>query len=451
MNNNDKLEKNISKIKDFDFDELDYNLFQKKFCHEIESHKTCADKLLHFIWIGIPDDKALLYLNVWAHHYPNYKINLWIDSKYLYANKYKEKLKNKCKNTKILNLLKKQDLLYSYYKKSKFEKKSFDILINNFLEKGFLTKINKEDDIKKIIEKFHFLNVIDIRDHDDVISKELEGYYEKEIVLRANFAAASDISRICILKKFGGVYLDVDTLPCLDYVFKSSRIYSDCSFYRNEYIDIYKSQLYLNKYNKDLNLNVDIDKFVMDIDLITNITSVKYKIENYLKLIRYDIYNHNIDKFNSQPFMLYKNLLMIGASKVKLNTFYNNILVSEKGGRLVSIILREITKRYRHIESNGYDRWESIKSYNTVYKNGNLERLIGYRLDGLANIPNTTVILTGPCMILEVYLKITYHVLKLNEKIDPRKVASLYQLDQHGITCKNVVTFTLENSKSTWM
>ncbi|CAK2509804.1 TcdB toxin-like protein [Vibrio crassostreae] len=454
MNGQDVLKNAIELINEYKFKEINYSIIDEVcgsnniFKNELYSN---SKKILHFVWIGIPDEKALLYLSVWAHHYPNYEVNLWIDSKYLYANIFKDKIEDIRKNKKLIELLKTQELLYDEYQKLRLKDNPLEQIIDKFFQQDFSKGIDKLKIINELVSKFNFLNIKDIREHKSIIPKEIEIYYEKEIILRSNLAAASDISRLCILKKFGGVYLDIDTLPCLEYVFKNSKVYENFEFYYNELIDIYKSQLYLEKYTKELNPNLAIENYNIKVELITGDNIKKEKIVEYLESLKHDIKSHDIKKVEALPFIIRKNLLMIGTSKVKLNTFYNNVLVSEKNGKMVSIILKEICKRYKYISSKNYDRWESVEKYNKVYKNSYLDRLVGYRLDALADIPNTTVILTGPCMILEVYLSLTYNIFKLDKNIDPRKIASLYQSSNCGITCRNLMTFTLENSKSTWM
>lgn len=443
----------LNKYNGVDFSDLNNDCFenviddsdiQESYIVKQESKKT-----LHFIWIGIPNDNIYLYLKVWSLHYPTYDINLWIDSKFLYVNHYKSMVREQFKDIKLINRLKIQDDLYDMYKKNSSEEDSLDRIIESKFDKRFNCNNSKNIIIQDVKSRFDFLNVLDIRKIDPILTKELESYYDKEMVLRTNVAAASDILRLCILSKYGGVYLDVDTLPCIDYIFKKSNCYTDGNVINNEFVQIYKSQLYLEKFAERLD-GIKVEK-ISNIYEIKELFSNDEEFNNYIELIHLDIKNHDTNDVESIPFVLYKRLLMIGSSKTKLNTFYNNVLVCDKNSTVVSIIIKEIIKRYRYIEKNGYDKWESVNQYNKIYNNGSMERLIGYRLDGFADIPNTTVILTGPCMILEVYLSITYKVLRINSNVDPRKVASVYQAKYYGISCCNILTFTLENSKSTWM
>ncbi|ENF7324064.1 hypothetical protein ABRI19_003339 [Vibrio cholerae] len=448
----------LSKYDDLEFSKLnsisfrcviDDSLIKSKNIVKHESEKT-----LHFIWIGIPDDKVYLYLRVWSHHYPDYDINLWIDSKFLYANYYKSKVRAGFKRKKLIDILKMQDSNYEVYNKNNLGNDALDSLIESKFNKRFHGKESKDSIIQCLKQKYDFLNILDIRKNKVILNHKLEKYYEKEIVLRANIAAASDILRLCILKKYGGVYLDVDTLPCLDYVFKKSNRYVDIEIANNEFVEIYKSQLYLDKFNNSYSNNeisLSLEAVKKSLQAMRDIYFDNEKINYYLELIQCDINEHDIVKVNSTPFMLHEKLLMFGSSKTKLNTFYNNVLACDKNSSVVSIILKEICKRYDHIEKNEYDKWYSVNKYNDLYGKGSMERLIGYRLDGFANIPNSTVILTGPCMILEVYLSITYKIFRIKSNIDPRKVAAVYQAKNNGICCCNITTFTLENSKSTWM
>ena len=54
-------------------------------------------------------------------------------------------------------------------------------------------------DINILIEKEEYCHENDI--------------YNFEIFFRTNLAAASDVIRLLILYEFGGIYIDIDTLP----------------------------------------------------------------------------------------------------------------------------------------------------------------------------------------------------------------------------------------------
>ncbi|MGM8317419.1 TcdA/TcdB catalytic glycosyltransferase domain-containing protein, partial [Clostridium perfringens] len=53
----------------------------------------------------------------------------------------------------------------------------------------------------------------DIREYDILDDVELKSIYEQELLMRFNLASASDIIRVIVLNKLGGIYLDVDVLP----------------------------------------------------------------------------------------------------------------------------------------------------------------------------------------------------------------------------------------------
>jgi mannosyltransferase OCH1-like enzyme len=70
------------------------------------------------------------------------------------------------------------------------------------------------------------LTLRDVCDHAaTIMDDEFRHYYFREIALRANLAAASDILRLHVIYQFGGVYVDCDTLPSLDHVFAKTGAY----------------------------------------------------------------------------------------------------------------------------------------------------------------------------------------------------------------------------------
>ncbi|WP_317984351.1 TcdA/TcdB catalytic glycosyltransferase domain-containing protein [Vibrio penaeicida] len=175
----------------------------------IDFKKSQSDKILHFVWLGIPSEAIDIYLRVWKHHYPSYRIILWYDSEFILSGVYREQLNLKDRlKEKVKVLLERQDSLYEEFLSIKGENP-----LEELLESHDIKEFDRNNEICKIKNNYSFVDVRDIREERVLYSNEVEKCYTKEVILRANLACASDILRLCILKKFGGVYLDVDTLP----------------------------------------------------------------------------------------------------------------------------------------------------------------------------------------------------------------------------------------------
>ncbi|MEC6071365.1 TcdA/TcdB catalytic glycosyltransferase domain-containing protein [Serratia nevei] len=75
-------------------------------------------------------------------------------------------------------------------------------------------------------------------------------YYYYEIILRCNLASASDIIRLLIIYQYGGVYIDVDTLPYTDNIYYNLNNYiKKEGIIENDMFFLFKTACFLNKMN----------------------------------------------------------------------------------------------------------------------------------------------------------------------------------------------------------
>lgn len=91
-----------------------------------------------------------------------------------------------------------------------------------------------------------FIELRDVQNQlDSIMDEDCQRYYIQEIALRGNMASSSDILRLNILYRQGGVYVDCDTLPDLDHIFPESNRYCLENNISSLYVDVLKSELYL--------------------------------------------------------------------------------------------------------------------------------------------------------------------------------------------------------------
>ncbi|MBY6889334.1 hypothetical protein HYH68_16200, partial [Clostridium botulinum] len=196
---------------------------------------TTASKNLSFIWVGgaIPD-QSLEYYNMWKKFNKDYSIRLFYDKNSLLVNTLKKAIIQE--SSKVIieqnqsNILNgtyghnkfysdRMKLIYKYKRDLKIlyenmkQKNSVDDIIINFLSNHFkydIEQLNnqREDSNNKMVT----IGATDINTEDILINK-FGSYYYQELIQTNNLAAASDILRIAILKKYGGVYSDLDFLP----------------------------------------------------------------------------------------------------------------------------------------------------------------------------------------------------------------------------------------------
>lgn len=200
-------------------------------------------KILHFVWLGGPLGNAQIdYIKIWATMNPDYQIQIWYDPKNMFTYETQKSLKEhlgvsllQYKNdtnyeqifaNKFINL---QNELFAYIEK---ELKKNQAAEKDFIRVEFIDHIiykkphdkiaarKMQDNIAKmkndieILEKnFSHLKFKNIR--NEIPQWEMKEIYEHELDLRGNFAAASDLFRLYVGEKFGGVYADVDLLPTM--------------------------------------------------------------------------------------------------------------------------------------------------------------------------------------------------------------------------------------------
>ena len=88
----------------------------------------------------------------------------------------------------------------------------------------------------------------DVQDYVSVIMDcEFRQYYSREITLRGNLAAASDILRLHVIQHFGGMYIRLRCLPSFDHVFVRTDAFCRDHNISFSFIDVLKSEMYLQK------------------------------------------------------------------------------------------------------------------------------------------------------------------------------------------------------------
>lgn len=213
-----------------------------------EENSSSVPKLMHFVWIGGPmGDAQMDYIKIWAQMNPDYKVNIWYDSSNLFTYETQKSLKeylslslfqhkNDSKYEKIfaeqLNTL--QNKLYSYFETEKNKNNSLtkDEIRVKFIDhelykkpndkiaaKKFNDNVTKiEKDKENLVKEYKNIQFINI--NEEINNWQLKSSYEQELSLRSNFAAASDSARLEILKKYGGIYIDVDLLPTMKPIYE---------------------------------------------------------------------------------------------------------------------------------------------------------------------------------------------------------------------------------------
>ncbi len=236
--------------------------------NEYKSLKVEIDKKIHVIWIaGAPPETITKYAKAYKAAYPDFSFNLWIDPNAFAAYEFNSQLKNvalehaksevinsltieefnilknkeqpddffhaKLKTLFETNLLKSvlqiQDSVMNYaYTRgilnfSDQDRISFlkEILhydnkkIDNFKEvihKNKIKTYSLNDELSNIFGQGNF-HIHDATMLPDMKKAQYKQRYQQELILRGNYASATDQLRVYILKEHGGIYTDYDVTP----------------------------------------------------------------------------------------------------------------------------------------------------------------------------------------------------------------------------------------------
>ncbi|MFW9079405.1 TcdA/TcdB pore-forming domain-containing protein [Pseudomonas sp. P2757] len=217
--------------------------FASRLNYSIELMKTAATpvpKILHFVWLGGGlGDIQRDYINLWKKVLAGqgYKINLWYDSDALLAYETNRLIVEAAKADAMqqggVDSTSERGLGELYVARAIALKQQMYEHINDSVAKGtsadaarvqLLARAYGQDaqDLQRLISKNReSINALvegDVHVRDLASTEKplyLQEIYQREMRLRGNFAAASDVVRAEVLHFEGGGYSDVDNLPPL--------------------------------------------------------------------------------------------------------------------------------------------------------------------------------------------------------------------------------------------
>lgn len=236
--------------------------------NEYKSHKVEIEKNINIAWIaGVPPESITRYAKAYKNAYPDFIYNVWTDSHAMLASAFNKELRiiafENAKN-ELLSLLSHEEI--HRLKNGQDFSESFNIKLTDLFErclfksvlqvqdsvmnyayiKGLLTfndnhrieflkeilnydaeKIKEFQQIveennrklreleKKLIDIFgkENVNIKDVNELPEMQIAHKKQNYQQELILRGNYAAATDMLRAYILKNHGGIYADHDVMP----------------------------------------------------------------------------------------------------------------------------------------------------------------------------------------------------------------------------------------------
>lgn len=397
----------------------------------IDLNKVAVPMNIHFIWIGESVPEVNLYIRVWVKFNPDKKIFLWQDKEASFCDLFHTALfahvskKYSDKYEIEYHLANLRNKAFKFIWNDGDMQSGFNQLAMNFLD---LHKITYAQSIIYYLEPISdFIKQEEIRMLFIGENETLRKAYYCELILRGNLACASDIIRLMVLKKYGGIYLDVDTLPDLSVNFKETNSYlKKMNLIENESLSILKSAAFLIKFGKGENIQSYLRFFY------ENISNVDYKtFDHVINLIDQDIRYKDILPSALGDVFVYKGMISLSTLPFIKGVFYSNVICSEVDSRLVKMMLQRIARSYEYLEKNGmlysiYDIGKFNNERNSFYPTN-------YRQDYLGNSMYVTKMLTGPDMIVSTLIRYIKKILKTDLKISEKTIIRILQDESIGI------------------
>lgn len=360
---------------------------------------------IHFVWIGGAITPTVMnYVNVWAMINPSYEINIWYDSNLLCLKKLsdifgqmsEERHSKEDRNNWADAMFRFRQQFTAFVLERHPDFEDMTRAINKFLV-SIGKNIVLQDDM--IWSGPAMPGNIIIRDMhvEAILEHELYTVYMKEAIQTQNFAALSDIARLLILKKHGGIYIDVDMLPQI---------------------------------NPEL-----ISKFnAYDIDIQRPLIQAVMNITGYIP----DYRTTELENYDGGDSMLQavrelcEKPVMLGLGDVKCHPMAYRVFCQNRGlinqmvaahpeSMMINMLLRQIGQNYSTMESNFDPPPLAGRSLQDVtderaqiwcgMQKGRvadlLERCVGYYKTGLIREYRSTLAITGPTIYSSVIFDVT--------------------------------------------
>lgn len=412
-----------------------------------QSEKVVVPDIIHFVWIGTFTKITIDYIKIWKEANTDKKIYIWCDEHATLSLLFHNALRDYVLSSGTENNLDdevslKNDAFNYMYPKLKTGC-FFDDLVVEFLSvHNIPCSFSNPPELISSFEN-HGIVVKNIR---ELFCGEFSGfmkYYYYEIILRCNIASASDIVRLLIIYNYGGIYIDVDTLPYTDNLFRRSSYFLETErIVNDDFLLLYKTKCILKKL---LAIDFDDGEYLRYYSDDSGLVPDKYiKIKNLIDLDMTEFSLASISPLGKM--YVHKNLLSIGAVRRHKGILFNNFIASHINSKTIKIILRTMKKRYIFLEKNNciFDIYKLNK------KECYLTRILTWRTELITRNYCVTSVLTGPGLIFEVLIGLAYELLDLGNLTEPSHVAEYLQNEMFGFALFQHNLDTPEGVCSVW-
>lgn len=385
--------------------------------------------VLNFVWVGNCDRADFTYLSVWKKFNPQASLQVWTDDASHYCSGLQQCLLEGSSDPER-PLLSLRNAAFDYIYKKTVAGYCFNSAAASFLK---INRLANED----VFPEWNKCGADYIpagahhRDINALFEGEFRSFrkiYYYELILRGNFAAASDIVRLLILYRFGGFYIDLDTLPEISYLFRETRAAEIAAGVENEeHLCLAKSAAFLGWYHNRKDWLTDVAKFIRAIPALadTERTCLSESLERDVSHISQEVLKPLGDVYAHPDF------LMAGAVSFLPGTFFNNMMCAAEGSRLIKLILKHIAGHYRYLENRGF-----LASPGEESGNAYRSFLCGYRHDAGTFSDPLTLRLTGPGAIADAIVKLIYRLAPQEKHIPVSELGKRLQKDDYQLVIK---------------
>lgn len=415
------------------------------------SIKKAVPDCLHFVWIGYPKHCDFNYINIWRLTNPKKKIKIWWDKTHAFCVTLHVYLKRYASSRGSENqakcLLALQNDFFNRTLNEENKNIHFATSALNFLaEKEIINSeeyraLKNECDNDSQMRDLIGTEWCDINEIFTGFFSEYKRYYYYEVILRGNPACASDIVRLIILYLYGGIYIDVDTLPSLDSLFvQTDALLEAVQLTGNEALCLARSEAFLNHIeNKDS----ENETIIRHLSAVTEMTvTLQDKI---IAAIKRDLEGFTFKKIAPlPPIHVYPDFPALSSLPVLPGLYFNNIIAACKNGRSLRIILSTIKRKYGYLQKEN----ALFSLPQETREAAPFLELLDYRKEGSQT--GATLWLTGPGTLIEVLLKLAWILLKPQADITPYALSLFMQNDRYGIAFFNQTLDTPMGLCSCW-
>lgn len=385
---------------------------------------------LNFIWLGEYSDADFGYIQVWQRFNPDMMAQLWSDDSARLCRKFQLCLQRWCAIHPEQSLIELQNRAFAYIYPKVITGETFDSAAVSFLNTTGINykhlTDNKNREVSSLTNNIARRNILSLFEGSEVRYRKL---YYYELILRGNLASASDIIRLLILFRFGGVYLDIDTLPDISNIFRKTRqVEINLGLENDERTGLAKSAAFMAWFEGDNEVIAQAEKYLPD--------NTSLSENNLLSLKKSIIADLSIADENSftplGEIMVYPDYILVGTVDFLPGVFFNNFLCASPGSRLVRIILKTIYRHYTYLEKNN----AIFSLENSMVSGPYCEILQGYRRRYDSFSDPITRWLTGPGAIIDTLTGLVYRLSPEAKTIPPEELGVMLQCEESNLTIK---------------